>query len=220
MKTSSHPTSTSNMWTTDILEQSILDFKQVVAEAAESRSNLVHGNVVALHSSIHNRFVRLMDDGCVDGKQEAGPKDADKIPLDWDSERFLVVQRGASLFAFYSICHERYLMASSYDIRAGPQRSLTDPIDESEIFDVHTHEDTKTLRGDVKVSLFSAAPIERFVRMYPDGHMAVEAPKAEGWERFEVVLLMASEASTIAYESSVLTLADAADKEVLSYQVL
>jgi hypothetical protein len=216
MKTSITIASTAaDMWTSNVLEQSIRDFEQLITEAAESRNNLVHGNVIALHSSIHNRFVRLMCDGCVDGR--GGSKDVNKLPLNWGSERFLVVQRGESLFAFYSICHERYLWVSSQGIiRPGIKKALTDPIAESETFDIHTHEDTRTLDGDAKVSLFSAS-IDRFVRMHPDGAMDVAATKADAWEYFEVVLLMA-EASSAAADD--VLIAEDSDKDATSYQII
>ena len=46
---------------------------------------------IALHCAEPNRFVRLIG---ADVDARAGVKDVDKLPRDWDSERFVVVDAG------------------------------------------------------------------------------------------------------------------------------
>lgn len=177
-----------NMSSLDIAtaQQSLNDF-QCVLQEARAFTNLVHGNVIALHCPVHNRFVRLMSNGSVDGY--GGKMDADKIPLDWVSERFLVMKVGESQMAFYCMYHQRYICMPSDGgmVRAGTMKNLTDPIHESEIFDV-LH-DGKVFDGDGKFSLFSGK-IGRHIRMEPSGKMDAAATVAKDWERYEVVLLM------------------------------
>ena len=67
------------------------------------------GNMIALHSTHHNRFLRLCHDGAVDRK--GGSCDADKLPSyeEWPSERFHVVDCGDGQIALHSPCHNRFL---------------------------------------------------------------------------------------------------------------
>ena len=70
------------------------------------KSALVEGNIVALYSVNHMKFVR-MGEKSVDCS--GGPKAIGKLPFDWDSERFLVVNAGNGRIAFYSPSHRRFL---------------------------------------------------------------------------------------------------------------
>merc|ERR1719161_1859839 len=63
------------------------------------------GHVVALHNSIHNRFVKLTDGGAETSPTHA----ATDLPKDWTWERFLVVDAGNGEIALHNKVHNRFL---------------------------------------------------------------------------------------------------------------
>jgi hypothetical protein len=67
---------------------------------------LAAGNVIALHSPTHNRFIRMMGDH-VDAW--GGTMDLDDLPEEWDSERFTLVDAGNGEFALHSATHKRFV---------------------------------------------------------------------------------------------------------------
>jgi hypothetical protein len=171
-----------------VAQQSLDYFKQ--ATEREYEFPIAHGDVIALHSDVHNRFIRLMEDSKING--HGGSMDIGKLPREWESERFLVMQLGDSHFAFYSICHERYISIDKEgNVRAGTMKSVDDPIDENETFDVCVH--GKIFGGPATVSLlFQSAG--RFMRMRTDGEIDGTAINAKGWEHYRVAILMRAKA--------------------------
>jgi hypothetical protein len=75
------------------------------------KSALVEGNIVALYSPGAGSFVRIMDYGNSVSVDFFDPQDIDKLPFEWNSERFLVVDAGNGCIAFYSPSHRRFLAA-------------------------------------------------------------------------------------------------------------
>merc|ERR1719409_1308244 len=64
------------------------------------------GAEVALHSSIHNRFMRLHSNGNMDG---SGHMARDNLPADWTWERFSVVDAGNGQIALHCPIHNRFV---------------------------------------------------------------------------------------------------------------
>ena len=66
---------------------------------APSFGPLLPGSVVAFHSKIHDRFVRMNGNGNMDGSDHKG---MDELPPDWTWERFKVVDAGNDEIALWS----------------------------------------------------------------------------------------------------------------------
>jgi hypothetical protein len=64
-------------------------------------------NRIALHSPIHNCFVRVANGGHVDAK--GGKRDVDALPWGWQNERLTAVDAGAGLVAFHNAHHQRFI---------------------------------------------------------------------------------------------------------------
>ena len=62
---------------------------------------------VAFHSPSHNRFLRLNNNGKLDGN--GGEKGAHELPEWWDSERFTVVDAGFGKVAIHCAAHNRFI---------------------------------------------------------------------------------------------------------------
>ncbi|KAG1658660.1 hypothetical protein FOA52_007866 [Chlamydomonas sp. UWO 241] len=73
------------------------------------------GNVVALHSKTHGRFLRVVDD-CVNGY--GGLMDLADLPGHWDSELFTVVDAGNGTVALHSHSHNRFVRIIGDDVDA------------------------------------------------------------------------------------------------------
>lgn len=144
-------------------------------------SNIAHGNVVALHSERHNRFIRLYE-GLVNG--HSGRKDIDEFPEKWDSEEFLVVQLAESTFAFYSVPHGQYISMNKNRTMNGVDKRAQE---DDENFDEHKF--IVRDEGNGKISLLSIRH-EFFVRMDENGNIERSAVDTREWEHFNVVLLM------------------------------
>lgn len=110
-----------------------------------------------------------MDGGGVDGY--SGSKESNTLPLAWDSERFLVIGVGKSRFAFYSIAHQRYMLmnhtVNGIAVLAGGKKTLVDPIDEMEIFDVRHQPWYRHFGGEGRVYLCFA---KAFWPVRPNGY--------------------------------------------------
>ncbi|KAI2511172.1 hypothetical protein MHU86_3307 [Fragilaria crotonensis] len=150
-------------------------------------SSIAHGNIVALHSERHNRFIRLCR-GLVNG--HGGRKDIDKFPEKWGSEEFLVIQLAESTFAFYSVPHGQYIGMNKNRTMAGIDSKAEE---DDENFD--EHEFIVRDEGNGKISLLSLRH-DCFVRMDDKGNMDGNAVVAREWEHFNVVLLLKNPVST------------------------
>ena len=144
-------------------------------------SSIAHGNIVSLHSECHNRFIRLFR-GRVNGR--GGRKDIDKMPANWGSEEFLVVQVAESTFSFFSVPHCQYLGMNKKRKMIGIDSKVQE---EDTTFD--EHEFIVRDEGNGKVSLLSISH-DCFVRMDNKGNIDGNAMAAREWELFNVVLLV------------------------------
>jgi CRISPR/Cas system-associated protein endoribonuclease Cas2 len=150
------------------------------------RSDIAHGNIIALHSPAQNRFIRVSNKD-VNGR--GGYKDIDKLPVEWDSEKFLVVQVAESTFAFYSMLHDEYIcMNDDLQVIARTKSQQDDASSDKHHFVVQNV-------GWGKVTLLSV-PQNNFVRMDLMGNIDGNAKVANEWERYSVVLLMKNPHST------------------------
>ena len=143
------------------------------------RSDIAHGNIVALHSQAHNRFIRVSDRG-VNGF--GGNKDIDKLPVDWDSEKFLVVQVAESVFAFHNVLHGEYICMRN------DRKVISRTRQEQEDASCDTHHFLAQNEGWGKVTLLSV-PQNTFVRMDQYGNIDGNPKVANEWEHYNVVLL-------------------------------
>lgn len=148
-----------------------------------SCSDIAHGNIVALHSPSHNRFIRLCHDGNVNG--HGGQKDFDKLPVEWESEKFLVVQVAEYTFAFYSVPHGQYMCMNH--VRQVTGRAMSELEDASS----DLHQFLLRNEGWGRISLRSVHE-GGFVRMDQNGNIDGNAKEAREWEQYQVVLLMAN----------------------------
>ena len=150
---------------------------------------LQHGVVVALHSPVHNRFVRLIN-GKVDTR--GGCKDKDSLPLGWYGEMFLVVQppstqfpANKSLVALYNVHSKRYICTQGKGrVGAGEEKELDDPLREEEVFDCVTVE--KTLRY-CKIALRSPVTDSYMSVLDTNGPIDMHAKEILAWEHLEII---------------------------------
>merc|ERR1719379_119936 len=76
---------------------------------------------IALHSKVHNRFVRMNKNG----RMDTSPGKRSKLPRGWAWERFTVVKAGNGEIALHSKVHNRFVrMNNRADMDAGPRRSV------------------------------------------------------------------------------------------------
>ena len=76
------------------------------------------GSVIALHNTHHNRFIRMRNDGNMDGGGESSTYHAG-----WTWERFTVVDAGFGEIALYSTHHQRYV--AMHGAATGPTMGST-----------------------------------------------------------------------------------------------
>ena len=81
------------------------------------KSALVEGNIVALYNTKTQKFLRIRGESVDFG---GGAKVIDKLPFDWDFERFLVVSAGNGRIALYSPSHRRFLLSNNGKAGTGP----------------------------------------------------------------------------------------------------
>jgi hypothetical protein len=81
--------------------------------------DLTHGNVVAFHSAKHNGFLDMNWNRIE--RIECG---AGMLSLDEARTNFLVIDLGDGRFSFYSISHEKFLVAKSNDAVIGVQLNM------------------------------------------------------------------------------------------------
>jgi hypothetical protein len=141
------------------------------------------GNVVAIYSPVHQRFLRMTNDKKVSGGH--GKIGYDKLSKDFDSERFLIVGNVSSNpndFALYSISNKCFIKVDSGNTLVGGNHCIEngDPI-QQEIFKVQNHDNGQ-------FSLFSSF-INKYVRLHPNGQMDCGAEHAMSWEHFVLVVI-------------------------------
>ena len=178
------PSSSSSSHT--LIKGSVLGFPHATLQAynvLKYRShNIAHGNIVALHSEVHNRFIRVSDK---DVNGHGGRRDIDKLPLHWESEKFLVVEVAESTFAFYSVPHGEYIcMDRCRRVTARTKQEQDDRNNNEHHFIVRNE-------GWGTVTLLSVAH-GGYVRMDLCGDIDGKANVAKEWEHYNVVLLMAN----------------------------
>ena len=66
-----------------------------------------HGSAVALYSNSQNRFIRIREDGKVDGR--GGRKNVDQVNAVSHSELLLVIHVSEHVFAFYGVHSGQYI---------------------------------------------------------------------------------------------------------------
>merc|ERR1719408_517505 len=83
-------------------------FRVVIATppGANAADLLPVGAVVAFHSKIHNRYIRLRDNKDMDASDTKG---VNELPDNWTWERFHVVDAGNGEIALWSEIHNRYI---------------------------------------------------------------------------------------------------------------
>jgi hypothetical protein len=146
------------------------------------------GSVVALHSKVHGRFVRMNADGNMDG---SGHKGIDELPSDWTWERFKVVDAGRNEIAFWSEIHNRYIRMNS-----NGNMDFSDPKGIDELPDDWTWERFEVVdAGYGEWALWSKVH-NRFMRLHADGNMDGSGHKGKNelphdwtWERFNVLVV-------------------------------
>ena len=141
---------------------------------------LIPGTMIALHSSTHNRFVRMSGEKLA----RSETKDAVDIPEDWTSERFTVVDAGGGQIALHNSVQSRFVgLGSSCPLKFVDQL----PGDwEHEKFDVYpagSGEITLYNRQTGKVLRMSTTAIDSSA--VNPAHL----PDSYTWERFRVVRL-------------------------------
>jgi len=158
------------------------------AAAASPFGPLEPGSIVALHSEIHNRFVRMNSNGNMDG---SGHKGKDELPSDWTWERFHVVDAGNGEIALWSEIHGKYIrMHENGNMDASGSKG------KDELPSDWTWERFKVVDGgNGQWALWN--PIHnRYMRINSDGNMdgsghkgPDELPSDWTWERFAVVVV-------------------------------
>merc|ERR1719271_1732885 len=158
------------------------------AAASSPFGPLEPGSIVALHSQIHNRFVRMNSNGNMDG---SGHKGSNELPADWTWERFHVVDAGNGEIALWSEIHGKYIrMHENGNMDASGSKGKDSlPSD-------WTWERFKVVDGgNGQWALWN--PIHnRYMRINSDGNMdgsghkgPDELPSEWTWERFAVVVV-------------------------------
>ena len=92
-----------------------------VAMGNEARAILQPGNIIALHNTKENRFVRLNGNNKMDAST---PKDFDKFPDGWKWEKFVVVDGGNGQIALHNTEHNRFLKMSTSDMEGSSVKGV------------------------------------------------------------------------------------------------
>ena len=167
---------------------------------------LVPGSIIALHSTVHNRFVRMTNEWHLDASSEQSWK---SLPSDWTWERFRVVDAGNGEIALHSPKHNCFVqMDDKKDIKRSGGINYQDlpsashwPWARFRVVDA----------GNGEIALHSPKH-NRFVRMNDKKDMDAsdhqnyqDLPSASHWpwERFRPVMTMLPVGSFIALHSTV-----------------
>jgi hypothetical protein len=145
------------------------------------------GKTVALHSKIHNRFVRMNRGANMD---TSSPKNANDLPKGWTWERFTVVDAGNGQVALHNKVHNRFARMNRHANmdRSSPRNANALPRGWSwERF-------TLVNAGNGEIALHNRAH-NRFIRMRNNADMDASSrrnvnqlPRGWTWERFKVVI--------------------------------
>eukprot|EP00913_Durusdinium_trenchii_P030664 g28719.t1 len=155
-------------------------------QVVEVAPYLKPGSVVALHSAIHNRFLRMNDQADMD---RSGTKNANELPDNWSWERFTVVEGQNGQVALHSAKWNRFIKMSNDNMEASVLKAAADlppPAD-------WTYERFAIVpAGKGEIALHNTLH-NRFIRMTNDGvdssghRNAQDLPSDWTWERFRVV---------------------------------
>merc|ERR1719446_761808 len=138
------------------------------APAPAGASLLPIGAEVALHSTIHNRFMRLHSNGNMDGSGHMAMND---LPADWTWERFWVVDGGNGQIALWSAIHNRFVRMHANGNMDGSGHMGKDNLPPDWTWERFTVVDA----GNGQIALH--CPIHnRFVRLNGDGNMDSSPP--------------------------------------------
>merc|ERR1719456_217911 len=167
---------------------------------------------IALHSKIHNKFIRMNSDGNMDASAE---KDVDALPDNWTWERFKLVDAGNGDIALHCAIHNKFIRMNAdgnMDVSAEKAADALPPADQwtwerftPVIVDLFPPTPAPTapptpaptpapgtLPIGAEVALHSSIH-NKFIRMHSDGNMDASAEKAADalpdnwtWERFIV----------------------------------
>merc|ERR1740138_1416665 len=150
---------------------------------------LLPGSVVAFHSKIHDRFVRMNGNGNMDGSDHKG---MDELPPDWTWERFKVVDAGNDEIALWSEIHHRFIRMHS-----NGNMDVSDTKGVDELPGDWTWERFQVVDGGNGEWALWSKVHNRFMRLHADGNMdgsghkgKDELPHDWTWERFNVVTVM------------------------------
>jgi len=148
------------------------------------------GGTYALHSGVHNRFIRMNGNGNMDWSD---PRGKNELPGDWTWERFKIVDGQDGSIALWCPIHGRYVR-----MRDNCDMDWSDPKGEHELPPPNewTWERFKEVDGGFgQIALWSPHH-GKFVRMNGNGNMdcsdskgehELPPPKDWTWERFSVV---------------------------------
>ena len=169
---------------------------------ADPNDLLLSGSIIGLHSSRHNRFVRMNGNGRMDA---SSVQNWNAFPSDWTWERFRVVDAGNGEIALHCPRHNRFVrMHSNGDMDVSEVRNWND------FPSVWTWERFRVVdAGNGEIALHS--PIHnRFVRMNNGADMDTRAhrnywdlPSDWTWERFRPVMTTLPLGSIIGLHSSI-----------------
>ena len=140
---------------------------------ADSRNLLVPGSIIALHSTEHNRFVRMTRQSRMDA---SGKKRWNSIPSDWTAERFRVVDVGNGDIALHSAARNRFM-------RMNEKKYI---MDRSVVKDWNKfpsgwkRERFRVVDAGKGEIALHCARFNRFVRMHRKGRMYLSGKKTTG----------------------------------------
>ncbi len=147
------------------------------------------GSVVAFHSKVSGRFLRLNGDS--QDMDQSGEKEMNQFPPDWWWERFTVVDAGNGEVALHSAHFNRFVKVGE-----GCDPQVSGHVDANALPDNWARERFAVVpAGDGVIALHSAIE-NRFLRMRPDGGVDCSGSKDAGelpgdwtWERFELLVI-------------------------------
>ena len=147
------------------------------------------GSVVALHNSLHNRFLRMNDNADMD---RSGVKGVHELPGDWTWELFTVVDGQNGQVALHSSKWNRFIKMSDANLEASILKNAADLPPPN----IWTYERfTVVSAGNGQIALHNTLH-NRFIRLTDgqnggadgSGHKdAQDLPSGWTWERFTVV---------------------------------
>ena len=147
------------------------------------------GSVVAFHSKVSGRFLRLNGDS--QDMDQSGEKEMNQLPPGWSWERFTVVDAGNGEVALHSAHFNRFVKVGE-----GRDPQVSGHVDANALPDNWARERFAVVpAGDGVIALHSAIE-NRFLRMRPDGGVDCSGSKDAGdlpggwtWERFELLVI-------------------------------